>query len=184
MDGDIEALAASGDRPLLGGFATLSLLFLLTLRLSACYRVIVPSPAIWADGGPGAGDRAIALGGWVSSNYAAVACVDLPTALASGAGRRILANGFHLTQHTAPITWAANSTARRARPFTSPIASRGMVSLVLLGLAWQLRVVGMTRLAGLLLIALAAQIGLGLSMCVRPAGAVAVGIQPEAQRCC
>ena len=34
---------------------------------------------------------------------------------------------------------------------------------VLLGLAWQLRKVGMTRLAGLLLVALAAQISLGLS---------------------
>jgi cytochrome c oxidase assembly protein subunit 15 len=34
---------------------------------------------------------------------------------------------------------------------------------VLLGLAWQLRAVGMTRLAGVLLIALAAQICLGLS---------------------
>lgn len=38
-----------------------------------------------------------------------------------------------------------------------------LVTLVLLGLAWQLRAVGMTRLAGLLLIALAAQICLGVS---------------------
>ena len=36
-------------------------------------------------------------------------------------------------------------------------------AVLLLGLAWQLRVVGMTRLAGLLLIALAAQISLGVS---------------------
>jgi cytochrome c oxidase assembly protein subunit 15 len=38
-----------------------------------------------------------------------------------------------------------------------------LVTLVLLGLAWQLKVVGMTRLAGLVLIALAAQITLGIS---------------------
>ena len=38
-----------------------------------------------------------------------------------------------------------------------------VVSLVLTWLAWQLRAVGMTRLAGLLLIALGAQICLGLS---------------------
>ena len=38
-----------------------------------------------------------------------------------------------------------------------------LVSLVLLGLAWQLRAVGMTRLAGLLLIALGAHISLGVS---------------------
>ena len=40
---------------------------------------------------------------------------------------------------------------------------RSPLGLVLLGLAWQLRAVGMTRLAGLLLVALAAQICLGLS---------------------
>lgn len=38
-----------------------------------------------------------------------------------------------------------------------------LVSLVLLGLAWQLRQVGMTRLAALVLVALAAQVSLGLS---------------------
>jgi len=37
------------------------------------------------------------------------------------------------------------------------------LTLVLLGLAWQLRKVGMTRLAGLLLAALAVQISLGVS---------------------
>jgi heme a synthase len=37
------------------------------------------------------------------------------------------------------------------------------VTFVLLGLAWQLKVVGMTRLAGLVLVALAAQITLGIS---------------------
>ena len=38
-----------------------------------------------------------------------------------------------------------------------------LVTLVLLGLAWQLRQTGMTRLAGLVLVALGAQVSLGLS---------------------
>ena len=37
------------------------------------------------------------------------------------------------------------------------------MTVVLLGLAWQLKVVGMTRLAGLVLVALGAQITLGIS---------------------
>jgi cytochrome c oxidase assembly protein subunit 15 len=66
---------------LLGGFATLSLLFLLTLRLAGSAATLPKLPhgcAAWRRWAF-AGDRADRLGGWVSSNYAAVACVDLPT---------------------------------------------------------------------------------------------------------
>src|SRR5690606_32777185 len=44
----------------------------------------------------------IALGGWVSSNYAAVACVDLPTCHGEWWPAMDFANGFHLTQHIGP----------------------------------------------------------------------------------
>ncbi|MBU5236562.1 COX15/CtaA family protein, partial [Vibrio cholerae] len=44
----------------------------------------------------------IALGGWVSSNYAAVACVDLPTCHGQWWPTADFANGFHLTQHIGP----------------------------------------------------------------------------------
>lgn len=67
---------------LLGGFTTLSLLYLLLLRLQ---RVHIPL------GDPGARQLGgfalfalfvvvgqIALGGWVAANYAALACTDLP----------------------------------------------------------------------------------------------------------
>ncbi|QXI28640.1 COX15/CtaA family protein [Pseudomonas vanderleydeniana] len=151
---------------LLGGFATLSLLFLLTLRLSG----VLPALAVprrlqrWATAGLLLVILQIALGGWVSSNYAAVACIDLPTCHGQWWPAADFANGFHLTQHIGPnyLGGQLDSEARTAIHLTHRVGAL-LVTLVLLGLAWQLRVVGMTRLAGLLLCALAAQIGLGLS---------------------
>ena len=90
---------------LLGGFATLSLLFLLCLRLSAALPVL---PAVSRRLRALAGLALllavgqIALGGWVSSNYAAVACVDLPTCHGEWWPAMDFANGFHLTQHIGP----------------------------------------------------------------------------------
>ena len=67
---------------LLGGFGTLALLWWLILRQS-------PSAAVWAQGEDGRLYRwtlvglavvvvQIALGGWTSANYAALACPDFP----------------------------------------------------------------------------------------------------------
>ena len=151
---------------LLGGFATLSLLFLLTLRLSG----VLPALAVprrlqrWASAGLMLAILQIALGGWVSSNYAAVACVDVPTCHGQWWPEADFANGFHLTQHIGPnyLGGQLDSEARTAIHLTHRLGAM-LLTGVLLGLAWQLRKVGMSRLAGLLLVALAAQIGLGLS---------------------
>ena len=67
---------------LLGGFTTLCLLFLLYLRLSP-YRVPGGDPAIRKFARFGVIGIVIltlqiALGGWTSSNYAALVCVELP----------------------------------------------------------------------------------------------------------
>lgn len=67
---------------LLGGFTTLCLLFLLYLRLSP-YRVPGGDQAVRKYGvfgmvGIGILTAQIALGGWTSSNYAALVCVELP----------------------------------------------------------------------------------------------------------
>ena len=106
----------------------------------------------------------IALGGWVSSNYAAVACIDLPTCHGQWWPNMDFANGFHLTQHIGPnyLGGQLDSDARTAIHMTHRIGAV-LVTLVLLGLAWQLRQTGMTRLAGLVLVALGAQVSLGLS---------------------
>ena len=151
---------------LLGGFATLSLLFLLTLRLSG----VLPALAVprrlqrWATIGLVLAIMQIALGGWVSSNYAAVACVDLPTCHGQWWPEVDFANGFHLTQHIGPnyLGGQLDSEARTAIHLTHRVGAL-LLSLVLLGLAWQLRKVGMTRLAGLLLLVLALQVSLGIS---------------------
>lgn len=65
---------------LLGGFTTLSLLYLLSLRLQ-------PAPVVWRAHGlrlwGGLGllilIMQIALGGWTSTNYAALQCTDFPS---------------------------------------------------------------------------------------------------------
>jgi heme a synthase len=152
---------------LLGGFATLSLLFLLTLRLSGTAAPLHRPPA---------GLRAlaavalalligqIALGGWVSSNYAAVACVDLPTCHGQWWPAMDFANGFHLTQHIGPnyLGGQLDSDARTAIHMTHRLGAL-VVALVMLLLVWRLRAAGLPRLAGLLLLALGVQLALGIS---------------------
>ena len=151
---------------LLGGFATLSLLFLLTLRLSGVLPALTVPKRLqyWATAGLLLVIGQIALGGWVSSNYAAVACIDFPTCHGQWLPPADFANGFHLTQHIGPnyLGGQLDSDARTAIHLTHRIGAL-LVTVALLGLAWQLKAVGMTRLAGLLLIALAAQITLGIS---------------------
>lgn len=152
---------------LLGGFTTLALLFLLTLRLSSAFA---PLPALPGRLRPLAllalllviGQ--ITLGGWVSSNYAAVACVDLPTCHGQWWPRMDFANGFHLSQHIGPnyLGGQLDSEARTAIHMTHRLGAL-VVSLALLVLAWRLWAAGLARLAGLLLLALVLQVGLGLS---------------------
>lgn len=152
---------------LLGGFATLSLLFLLTLRLSGAASAVPRLPArlrVLAALGLVLVIGQIALGGWVSSNYAAVACVDLPTCHGQWWPAMDFANGFHLTQHIGPnyLGGQLDSDARTAIHMTHRLGAL-VLSLVLLLLAWQLRRGGLPRLASLLLLALAVQLGLGVS---------------------
>jgi len=65
---------------LLGGFTTLSLLFLLLLIATDRRSTIVkPSFKPWAMLGLIILIMQIALGGWTSTNYAALACTDFPT---------------------------------------------------------------------------------------------------------
>ena len=151
---------------LLGGFATLSLLTLLTLRLSGRFpplqlpgrlRALAAACLLLVIG-------QITLGGWVSSNYAAVACVDLPTCHGEWWPTMDFGKGFHLTQHIGPnyLGGQLDSDARTAIHMSHRIGAL-LVTLALLALAWQLRIAKLPRLAGLLLLALALQVGLGIS---------------------
>jgi cytochrome c oxidase assembly protein subunit 15 len=151
---------------LLGGFTTLSLLLLLCLRLSNVFPALELPARLrrWAALGLVLVIVQIALGGWVSSNYAAVACVDLPTCHGEWWPAMDFANGFHLTQHIGPnyLGGQLDSDARTAIHMTHRLGAL-VVTLVLLMLAWNLHRAGLSRLAGLLLAALCLQVGLGIS---------------------
>lgn len=152
---------------LLGGFTTLALLWLLTLRLSgACplLPVISTRLRVLAALALALVVGQIALGGWVSSNYAAVACVDLPTCHGQWWPVMDFANGFHLTQHIGPnyLGGQLDSDARTAIHMSHRLGAL-LVTLVLLLLAWRLRAAGQGRLAAVLLLALTIQISLGIS---------------------
>jgi cytochrome c oxidase assembly protein subunit 15 len=105
----------------------------------------------------------IALGGWVSSNYAAVACIDLPTCHGEWWPKADFANGFHLTQHIGPnyLGGQLDSDARTAIHITHRLGAL-VVTLVLLALAWQLKRAGLKGMAGLVLLALGVQVALGI----------------------
>ncbi len=152
---------------LLGGFTTLALLFLLTLRLSGRLPSLPAIPARLrqlAALGLLVVIGQIALGGWVSSNYAAVACIDLPTCHGQWWPAMDFANGFHLSQHIGPnyLGGQLDSDARTAIHFTHRLGAM-LVTVVLLILAWHLQRGGHGRLAGLLVLALGMQISLGVS---------------------
>ena len=152
---------------LLGGFATLSLLFLLTLRLSGALpplQGVLPRLRLLAALALLAVVGQITLGGWVSSNYAAVACVDLPTCHGEWWPAMDFANGFHLTQHIGPnyLGGQLDSDARTAIHMSHRLGAL-LVILAVLTLAWQLRRAGLAALAGLLLLALVSQVCLGIA---------------------
>ena len=151
---------------LLGGFATLSLLFLLGLRLSGAWPPLPGLPShlrVLAALALLAVIGQIALGGWVSSNYAALACTDLPTCHGQWWPATDFANGFHLTQHIGPnyLGGQLDNAARTAIHLSHRLGALG-VSLLLLTLAVRLWCAGLPWLAGLLLLALATQLALGL----------------------
>ena len=107
----------------------------------------------------------IALGGWVSSNYAAVACTDFPTCHGEWWPRMDFANAFNLTHHDIGPNYLGGllyGEARTAIHLTHRIGAL-CVTLVLLLLAAMLMRRGLGRLAGLLIAALALQVGLGIS---------------------
>ncbi|MFJ4144875.1 heme A synthase [Pseudomonas sp. NPDC089734] len=151
---------------LLGGVATLSLLFLLTLRLSDAFAPLPHRPAHarrLAAVGLVLVAVQIALGGWVSANYAALACTDFPVCQGQWWPEADFSNGFHLTQHIGPdyLGGKLDSEARTAIHLTHRVGAL-LVTLSLLMLAWQLKRVGCRRMAMLLLVILGAQIALGI----------------------
>nr|WP_148864733.1 COX15/CtaA family protein [Marinobacter fonticola] len=94
---------------LLGGFTTLSLLFLLTLRLrgqraktGAGLAHALARMKPWVVGALLLVIVQIALGAWTAANYAAVACTDLPTCQGEWWPQMDFRHGFDVTQAMGP----------------------------------------------------------------------------------
>lgn len=125
---------------LLGGFATLSLLWLLCLRLGVLGHLRAPRAVLPLGGLTLAVVIVqIALGGWVSSNYAALACHDFPTCHGEWWPEMNMAEGFNLTQAVGPnyLGGQLESDARVAIHFVHRLGAL-VVLLVAGALAWRL----------------------------------------------
>jgi cytochrome c oxidase assembly protein subunit 15 len=160
---------------LLGGFATISLLWLMVLRLGwhvprarngalQVQRRLVPLALV----GLVLLVVQIALGGWVSSNYAALACPDFPTCQGQWWPEADYAHGFDVFQEVGPnyLGGLLYGEGRVAIHFVHRLGAVA-VALVLGLLAvrlmrteadWQLR-----RFGQVLLGVLVIQIGLGIT---------------------
>lgn len=159
---------------LLGGFATLALLWLLVQR-SGNFRWPLPAPlqarlrpikilcllallAVVVQ---------IALGGWTSSNYAALACTDFPRCHNQWWPAMDFLSGFNVAQDIGPnyLGGLLENEARTAIHVGHRLGALvATVLLCLLGiLLWQLRLPQARKLAVLLLFLLLLQITLGIT---------------------
>jgi len=159
---------------LLGGFATLSLLWLLALRLN---QKAWPQPAhamSWRKLRPIAMFglvlviAQIAIGGWVSSNYAALACPDLPTCQGRWLPPMDFADGFNITQEIGPnyLGGQLDGSARVAIHMAHRIGAIVVTLYLIFLLSLLYRHADghhMRRQAHVIAILLVVQVGLGLS---------------------
>jgi cytochrome c oxidase assembly protein subunit 15 len=125
---------------LLGGFATLSLLWLLLLRLGVGAHWQVPARlAPHAMLALVLVILQIALGGWVSSNYAALACHDFPTCHGDWWPAMNMREGFNLAQSVGPnyLGGMLESDARVAIHFAHRLGAL-VILLVVGALIWRM----------------------------------------------
>ena len=152
---------------LLGGMATLALLTWLALRqvtlppASAHARRLRP----WAAAGFVIVICQIALGGWVSTNYAALVCLDFPTCHGAWFPARDFAHGFQFARELGMTAAGAplGLDALTAMHWTHRVGA--LITLLYVGaLAVALmRTRGSTRLGGALALLLGGQIALGIA---------------------
>jgi cytochrome c oxidase assembly protein subunit 15 len=159
---------------LLGGFTTISLLWLLTLRLNnqrwqlpaivepklTALRPLVVVGLLIVVG-------QIALGGWTTSNYADIACPDFPRCQGAWLPPMDFANGFNIAQQVGPnyLGGVLDNDARVAIHVSHRIGAI-ITSLYLLFLFVKLRGLATApakRLSVVMLAVLLAQVLLGIS---------------------
>ena len=146
---------------LLGGMATLGLLWLLCLTRRRPAWLDVPVAGGLAVVALVALIAQIALGGWLTSNYAALACPDFPTCHGLWWPPMDFASGFDVAQRIGPnyLGGLLSSDGRVAIHVAHRLGA--VLVLVAVGaLAWRL---GNRPLAWAIGAALAAQLGLGIA---------------------
>ena len=159
---------------LLGGFATLSLLWLLVMRLGTTRWLLSPGQLqqlhrlkpllIFALV---VVVLQIALGGWVSANYAALACPDLPQCLGQWLPPADFRAGFNLGQEIGPnyLGGQLDNHARTAIHLSHRLGAVVVtVTLLLLSIRlWQIKAGSIHDWVLLLICVLLLQLTLGLS---------------------
>ena len=151
---------------LLGGMSILSVLMWLALREidpTAAPTAVASSIRPWAALGLGVLVCQIALGGWVSSNYAALACVDFPACHGQWLPEVDFGNAFHVlrelgvTAEGAPLSQAALNAIQWSHRFWALVT----FTYLLLLAVWAIRIPAL-RAPGVFLAALLfVQVGLG-----------------------
>lgn len=170
---------------LLFGMATLALLWWLWLTLAARIpRTAIPAlgrspPVGWASSNSSSRQLAfiglvalavqIALGGWTSTNYAAIACPDFPTCQASWWPHMDFGSAFVLW-HSPTMNYEGgvlSNAARVAIHFTHRLGAIIATGALALAAIWVLRERGLARArpaAIAVLVALALQLTIGITM--------------------
>ncbi len=158
---------------LMGGVATFTLLALLVFRLNNNWRISSQAlaslqplrPAILI--GLAIVVLQVFLGGWVASNYAAVACPDFPTCQLSWIPPMNFAEGFNFTQHVGPnyLGGRLDGEARTAIHFAHRVGAL-VTTFYLIGLAilmFKKKQKSISAMATVVLSLLVLQIGLGIT---------------------
>jgi len=156
---------------LLGGFATLSLLFLHVLRsFNYASENELPKQTVqcasgvfkWTLLGLGLVLGQIFLGAWTAANYAALACPDFPTCQGEWLPEMNFPQGFNLAQSIGPnyLGGLMDSASRVAIHMTHRLGAL-VLSAYLIWMLWQVRNV-VRKPALLVLAALVLQIILGI----------------------
>ena len=153
---------------LLGGLSVLMLFFWLHLRLRRAWRnkggAARAGNLLWYVAGA-ALVLQLALGGWVTSNYAGIACQGFPTCNTQWWPAMDLSEGFHLTQTVGPsyLHGQLHADARTAIHMVHRLGALLLGGLLLL-LWWRYR--GLQPVSNALvgvLIAYGLQVGLGIA---------------------
>lgn len=160
---------------LLGGFATLSLLFLFTLRMFKLSKqnkpsdqsIIKPSHlSSWAIVGLIMVVVQVFLGAWTASNYAALACPDFPTCQGEWWPEMNLQAGFNLFQSIGPnyLGGVMDSESRVAIHMVHRVGALLLTAYLVL-MSWRLWRVSARSVKtaiGFVLAALTLQVSLGI----------------------